>query len=57
MATRPEMDVAANKALTELAKQDIRKMTALNLVAWLARWYMRAGYTRLCRGLLRLPLE
>ncbi|KKM74908.1 hypothetical protein LCGC14_1395650 [marine sediment metagenome] len=54
MATREEMTVAANQALTELSKQDLTTMLAIELIAWLRRWFLKAGYKRLCRGLLRI---
>jgi len=55
MATVDEMNIAGDEALAELRlKMNDPKFAeaAKQVVAWLRKWYLKAGYKRLCRGLL-----
>jgi hypothetical protein len=44
-----EMDAAAAMA----AKEFVPTWTAQELAGWLAKWYMKAGYKRLCQIVLQ----
>ena len=58
MATIEEMNIAGDEALAELRKKmadDAEFAKAVAMVgAWLSKWYVKAGYKRLCRGLLNI---
>lgn len=51
--------VQAEKQLVDKLTQDSKEMTeAFMLIAdWLHTWYMKAGYKRLCRIIIRLYEE
>ena len=48
-----KMDDAADEALVELEELEKQFPEAMRAFrAWLAKWYQKAGYKRLCRGIL-----
>jgi len=48
-----KMDTAADEALVEFAELEKQYPEAIAAFrAWLAKWYQKAGYKRLCRGIL-----
>jgi len=47
--TRDEMDAAAEKAAVEFKPT----WSAEEVAKWMAKWYMKAGYKRLSRILLK----
>lgn len=57
MATIDEMEVAGQEAGQDLVIQmhDPKFAEAVLLVAtWMRKWYLKAGYKRLCKTLLSL---
>jgi len=57
MATIDEMEIAGQEAQQDLVKQmhDPEFAKAVAVVAtWMRKWYLKAGYKRLCKTLLSL---
>lgn len=50
-----QKDVMAemNAAAAMAAKEFVPTWTAQELAGWLAKWYMKAGYKRLCKTILQ----